>query len=456
MNTAWKRLSQTLDAVHVFAHVAHEPYSLFLDSGSRGRYMLLAWNPVQAEELRHDDETPPFERLNQLLESLPLSEVPADAPPFLTGLMGYLGYELGWGYEVIGEPKANPRGIPDGVLMIPGCAVIIDREQGESWVVVTTEQNDAEHRLETLLADVTAWHEQPVTFRTCPNVQGTLLPEIDHADYLGRVEQVREYIAAGDIFQANLSYRIRGQVEGEGDPWQLYLALRESNNGEYACYFNVPGYLILSSSPELFLKWDGNTIETIPIKGTRPRGTTQEEDEAYRHDLATSEKDRAELLMIVDLERNDLGKFCKWGSVHVPSLFTLESYPTVWHQVAVVKGTIPPHVKAGEILQATFPGGSITGAPKIRSMQIIHELEDSRRGIYTGSIGFIDRRGTAEWNIAIRTMTWSDGELTLAVGGGIVTDSSPEEEFRETQTKAKGMLRAVERWSEGNVKGPWG
>jgi para-aminobenzoate synthetase component 1 len=457
---AWRRLEQALDPIPLFARVARRPYSLWLDSGAHGRYMILAWDPVRQVDLRYDDAQCPFDTIDQLLAEAPQVDAPADAPPYLSGVLGSLGYELGWNLERIGASKPNPHEIPDGVLILPGKAVVIDVVEKTTWaVVVTTEQADAELAADELLA----WCLEPATasvsedspLQTAPAAISPLRPEIVKADYLDRVRRVKQYIRTGDIFQANLTYQIAVDV-ADGDPWTLFLALRETNGGTFAGYFNIPGYVILSGSPELFLRWDPQTIETIPIKGTRPRGQDEASDLALRDELATSEKDRAELLMIVDLERNDLGKFCQAGSVEVPVLFDLEAHRTVWHQVAVVRGRLPDEITPGAILRATFPGGSITGAPKIRAMQIIHELENSRRGIYTGALGFLDARGTAAWNIAIRTMTYSqEREIRLYVGGGIVADSDPEEEYKETQVKAQGMLRAIDRWSGGTIKPEW-
>lgn len=458
MFAAWRRLDRTLDPIALFARVAHRPYSLWLDSGSHGRYMILAWDPVRQVNLQHDEEENPFDEIDRLLAEVPDLEAPEEAPPYLCGWLGFLGYEIGWKMEPLGDAKPNPHHIPDGVLMLPGKALILDVTAQQTWAVAVTETDQAELAVDSLLEQVLAWSLEDAgqdTAAAPPRALTPLRPEIPKTEYLSRVRQVKHYIREGDIFQANLTYQLAVEVE-DGDPWALYLALRETNGGTYAGYFNIPGYAILSGSPELFLRWDEHSIETIPIKGTRPRGVDEASDLALREELATSEKDRAELLMIVDLERNDLGKFCRAGSVEVPVLFDLEGHRTVWHQVALVRGDLPEGMTAGTILRATFPGGSITGAPKIRAMQIIHELENSRRGIYTGALGFLDKRGQAIWNIAIRTMTYTaNREIRLYVGGGIVADSDPEEEYKETQVKAQGMLRAIERWSKGEILPDW-
>ncbi|OYD07452.1 aminodeoxychorismate synthase component I [Paludifilum halophilum] len=444
MLTVWKKLSEPLDAIRLYSRLKDEEYSILLDSCRRGRYMVLAWDPLRMETLYHEDGVSPFHRVENLLRAVPKPQVPEEAPPFLTGVIGYLGYELAWFLEEIGPPKPRKAPVPDGVLIIPGKTVTVDLEKGDTWVAVTTMAEEPQPILDQLVSRLGEWNRTPLP-PLAPGRCGPLVPEIDREEYKNRVRQVREWIRRGDIYQTNLTYRVSGRAEG--DPWGLYRVLRETNPGPYAAFMKFPGFAVLSSSPEQFVRWDSQEIETKPIKGTRPRGETPDEDRRLREALAQSVKDRAELVMIVDLERNDLGKFCETGSVCVPKLCEIEPHPTVWHQVASVKGTLSPGTGAGSILQSVFPGGSITGAPKLRSMQIIHGLENSRRGVYTGSIGYIDARGFSEWNIAIRTLTWQGGELSYHVGGGIVWDSDPEEEYRETLAKGRGMARAVAKWS---------
>jgi para-aminobenzoate synthetase component I len=267
------------------------------------------------------------------------------------------------------------------------------------------------------------------------------VPSITRDEFLQSVRKVKDYIAAGDCYQVNLSHRL--SVDWPGTPWELYQRLRQASPAPYAAYLDCGGHQILSSSPELFLKIRDGIVETRPIKGTRPRGATPAEDAALAQELLRSEKDRAELVMIVDLERNDLGRVCEYGSVHVPELMCLESYANVHHLVSTVRGKLRPVLGPLDCLRAAFPGGSITGAPKIRAMEIIDELEPYRRGVYTGAIGWVDGRGNAEWSIAIRTMTLVNGRAHFHVGSGIVADSDPEAEYEETLTKASGMLKAL-------------
>jgi aminodeoxychorismate synthase component I len=240
----------------------------------------------------------------------------------------------------------------------------------------------------------------------------------------------------------NLSQRFATPYAG--DPLPLYYRLRETSPAPFAAFLRFDDVAVLSSSPERFLRIDGRHVQTRPIKGTRPRGGTPEQDRQLARDLWNSPKDRAELVMIVDLERNDLGRVCEYGTVEVTELVQMEAHPTVFHLVATIEGRLRSGASAADCLRACFPGGSITGAPKIRAMEIIEELEPSRRGIYTGAIGYIGWNGQADLNIAIRTMVQARGRLTFHVGGGIVADSVPEAEYQETLDKAQGMLRALQ------------
>lgn len=263
-----------------------------------------------------------------------------------------------------------------------------------------------------------------------------------HRGYLDAVARVRDYIVAGDIFQANLSQRL--EVRLEEDPWHLYRRLREVNPAPFAAYLEFDGLQVASASPERFLQVDpAGHVETRPIKGTRPRGLSPQHDAALSRSLQDSEKDRAENLMIVDLLRNDLSRTCRPGTVRVPELFALEGYRTVHHLVSTVVGELAPGRNATDLLAAAFPGGSITGAPKVRAMEIIAELEPSRRGIYCGSIGYLSTTGAMDTSIVIRTLVAGGGRVTFSVGGGIVADSDPEGEYQETLDKATALITAL-------------
>jgi para-aminobenzoate synthetase component 1 len=261
------------------------------------------------------------------------------------------------------------------------------------------------------------------------------------ADYLRAVERAREYIAAGDIFQVNLSHRLEG--EWGGAAWPLYERLRAASPVSYGAYLDLGATKVLSASPERFLRLNGERVETRPIKGTRPRGGTRDEDRDLGEGLLASEKDRAENLMIVDLLRNDIGKVSRVGSVRVPELFHLERHASVWHLVSTVTGELRAGLGAVDLLEACFPGGSVTGCPKIRAMEIIEELEPVRRGVYCGAIGYLSFTGDMDTNIAIRTLVLKDGRMHLQVGGAVTYDSDPEAEYAETLAKGRALLGAL-------------
>jgi len=270
---------------------------------------------------------------------------------------------------------------------------------------------------------------------------GAPRPAMPKAAYLAAVARIKEYIAAGDVYQVNLTQRF--DAAPLSHPFSIYERLRRRSPAPFSCYVNLGSHQIVGSSPERFLRIENGRVETRPIKGTRPRGRNPIEDARLRDELLGSEKDRAELLMIVDLERNDLGRVCGFGTVAVDDFCRLESHPTVHHLAATVSGRLRPECDAFDCIRAMFPGGSITGAPKIRAMQIIDELETCRRDIYTGSVGYIGFDGAADLNIAIRTIICSRGRATYHVGGGIVWDSDPEAEFKECMDKGRAMFESL-------------
>jgi para-aminobenzoate synthetase component I len=271
---------------------------------------------------------------------------------------------------------------------------------------------------------------------------GQLVSNLTREAYLGRVARVKEYIAAGDVYQVNFSQRFEATVADE--PYAIYRRLRALSPAPFGAYLDAGKFQILSSSPELFLRLDrqGRAL-TRPIKGTRPRGRNEIEDQHLAAELSGSEKDHAELLMIVDLERNDLGRVCRYGSIRVEERYRLEAHPTVFHLVATISGQLAGDKDVFDCLRSLLPGGSITGAPKIRAMQIIDELEPCRRHVYTGSLGYLGFDGTCDLNIAIRTILCREGLARFHVGGGIVADSDPQGEYQETLTKGRAMRAAL-------------
>jgi len=271
--------------------------------------------------------------------------------------------------------------------------------------------------------------------------QMALKGNFTHREYLNAVEKARQYIIAGDIFEVNLSQRFKARLSIA--PYELYTRLRSINPAPFAGYLDFDEVQVVSASPERFLHLQGDRVETRPIKGTRPRGKTPEADKALADELLSSMKDRAENIMIVDLERNDLGRVCRYGTVRVTELAILETFPTVFHLTSTIVGRLKKGRDSIDLLKATFPGGSITGAPKVRAMEIIDELEPTRRSVYTGSIGYLSFNGNIDLNIAIRTFLVKGGIAYFQVGGAVVYDSDPEAEYQETLHKARALIDAL-------------
>jgi aminodeoxychorismate synthase component I len=279
--------------------------------------------------------------------------------------------------------------------------------------------------------------------RQTSHTQIDLKAHFDEASYCQAVTKIKEHIFVGDIFEACLTHRLESPLEG-GSPWDLYEELRRVNPAPFACYLNFPEAQVVSASPERFLSLDNNRIaESRPIKGTRPRGTSSEEDERLCQDLFHSIKDRAENVMIVDLVRNDFGRVCKFHTVNVPELMIIEPYATVFQMVSTIRGELKADVFSLDLIKACFPGGSMTGAPKIEAMKIIDRLEPVKRGIYSGSIGYLDFSGPLDFNIVIRSFVVRDKYCYYNVGGAVVADSDPREEYAETMDKARALKTAL-------------
>jgi len=400
--------------------------------------------------------------------------VVTDRPPFLGGLVGYLGYELGDLLERLPEPPADDQGLPPLRLALHDWAIAWDRRTGRAWLGGRAVDGDAS-RLDARLADVRrrlagfGLQGAParVTGRLTPLVAGVddegggdlvFRSSLDRATFEAGVEAIRTAIAGGSIYQANLTRRLAAAFDG--DPWPLYRRLRTGDPALFSAYLDLgagaPGHgsahgtaparprAILSASPEPFLAVDASgRVSTDPIKGTRPRGRTRAEDRALARELLGSAKDRAENVMIVDVLRNDLGRVCRPGSVRVPRLCRLERTVAVQHIVSTVRGELAPGRDVFDLLAAAFPGGSITGAPKIRAQQVLRGLEPTRRGPYTGTLGWIGPDGAMATSILIRTFVADGARLSLHVGGGITARSVAADEWAETVAKAHGPLDAI-------------
>jgi para-aminobenzoate synthetase component I len=372
-----------------------------------------------------------------------------DLPPFIGGLVGYLAYDLGHELERLPTIAADDQGLPRLRLALHDWVVAWDRRTGAAWLAGRALDGDGA-RLDRRLAEVRERIRRPRPTTPATDAELAAEPEplefkssLDRAAYEAGVERIRELIARGDIYQANLTRRLSAPFRG--DPWPFYRRLRTGDPSLFSAYLDLGrGQAILSASPEPFLSVDrSGVVASDPIKGTRPRGRTREEDRALAAELLASAKDRAENVMIVDVLRNDLGRVCVAGSVRVPRLCRLERTAAVQHLVSTVTGQLAPGRDGFDLLGASFPGGSITGAPKIRAMEILEDLEPVRRGPYTGALGWWGPDGAMATSILIRTFVADGRRLTLHVGGGITYRSDPAEEWDETVAKARGPLGAI-------------
>ena len=430
--------------------------------GRNARWTYLTADPVAVLESPAAGPDP-FAVARRLVARLDRTRiVPADAPPFLGGLVGFLGYDLGAVLERLPAIALSDQDLPILRLALHDWVVAWDRRTGHAWLGGRALDADG-RRLARRLDDVHArlmsrQRARPVADPDArwaagdpdtPRHDLIFRSGLDRSAYQDGVEQVREHIARGDIYQANLTRRL--ETPFDDDSWELYRRLRTGDPSLFSAYVDLgPGQLtgrpraLLSASPEPFLTVDGTgVVATDPIKGTRPRGRDRDEDRHLARELLASAKDRAENVMIVDVLRNDLGRVCRPGSVRVPRLCRLERTAAVQHLVSTITGVLADGRDAFDLLAASFPGGSITGAPKIRAMEILEHLEPVRRGPYTGSLGWIGADGAMQTSILIRTFVADGRRLTLHVGGGITWGSDPAAEWEETVVKARGPLEAI-------------
>lgn len=459
-----EELPAGLTAWDAARRLAHWPGLLFLDSAAsdspHGRYSFVAARPFRSLVCRAAGADP-LAQLAELLNRFSTHTVPG-LPPFQGGVAGLFSYDLNRRIERIAPPRCDEFAVPELAVGAYDWVLAFDHRDRRGWLIATglPETNavrrrqraaerigdiqailrrtvspimQRENRRSIAAADLSAQH--PVPGR--PGITSNF----DLSGYLAVVRRGIEYVHAGDCFQVNLAQRLL--APSTESPLDLYDRLRKCNAAPFAGYFDLGDFVIASASPERFLRVTNGEVETRPIKGTRPRGSTADEDEARRRELLASTKDRAENVMIVDLLRNDLGRVCAYGTVHVEALCRMESFRYVHHLVSEVHGRLRPGLGAVDLLRAAFPGGSVTGAPKVRAMEIIAELEPTARGPYCGSLGYIGFDGSMDTNLLIRTFTIGRGWVQFPVGGGIVADSTPEAEYQETLHKAEGMLRAL-------------
>ena len=464
--------------VEAASRLAGLPHLVLLESSAplspTSRYSFLSADPVHLIRSRNRIttrtmavrgetvilETDPIQAVHELLAPFAQESV-AGLPPFQGGAIGVIGYEYGRRLERIPEARFNDTTLADVTVGIYDWTMAWDHTSGKAWIISTGlptvgpgREQHAEERLrlvQSALSGKPGMHRVRLPSATRTRLAPTFAAEgsdtvrstFTAERYEKAVSRVIEYILAGDVFQVNLSQRFEGPAPE--DPLDLYRKLRRITPSPFGAFLDLGDAILISASPERFLHYDpaGRIVETRPIKGTRPRGATPAEDARLREELEKSDKDRAENVMIVDLLRNDLSKVCAPGSVQVPSLLALERHPTVHHLVSTVTGRLEPNRNLVDLVRASFPGGSITGAPKIRAMEIIAELEPTVRGPYTGALGYWSLSGAMDTSIVIRTFVVTGDRAYFHAGGGIVADSDPEAEYRETLDKADALRRAL-------------
>ena len=458
----------------IYAPLSSDANAFLLLSGGQGdcsRYSFLtcdpflvvrAWGKKIKINNRHTTielAGNPFDILQKILDGLEMPSVDIQLP-FYAGAVGYFGYDLRYHLEKLPDVAENDLSLPDLCLIFPGIILVHDRIERKYRIVTIGHQlpgKEAEkspQKIQKFQSKIRTAGPNPPTPPFGKGEQGGILKggwgdfqvkdltsNFTHDAYVSAIKRIREYIRQGDIYQVNLSQRFT--FEFDGPPYSLFRALFADNPAPFYAYLNCGDFCVLSTSPERFIRREGSYVETRPIKGTRPRGKDPVEDEKMKKDLLESPKEDAELSMIVDLLRNDLGKACLPGTVKVKEHKRVEAYQNVFHLVSIVTGMLRKGCTQTDVLRAVFPGGSITGCPKIRAMEIIEELEPVKRGIYTGSIGYVSLHDTMNLSVAIRTAVYKDQRIYLSVGGGIVYNSDPEAEYQETLHKGETFFKLL-------------
>ncbi|MDV2989137.1 MAG: aminodeoxychorismate synthase component I [Dehalogenimonas sp.] len=430
----------TSDRQSRYSFIGSRPFALIT---SRGRRISVSRNNQLIEHRQGN----PFDEIGRVLKTFAL-EAPDSPVPFCSGAVGYFGYDAGRQLEKIPRRTVNDLKLPECRFGLYDLVYAYDHREQRGYIISNGFPETDEAGRTQAARERAAEFKRRISSVITPcstNLSVPAIPRIEsnfsYEDYLATVARARDYIISGDIFEVNLSQRFT--VELKIPPAELYQRLRRINPAPFATYLDGGGFSVVSSSPERFIKLSGNTVETRPIKGTRRRGENAAEDAIISAELLASEKDRAENMMIVDLERNDLGRVCCYGSVSVTDLAVLETFPSVFHLTSSVTGRLRADQNGISLLKAAFPGGSITGAPKVRAMEIIEELEPHRRGIYTGAIGYLGFNGDMDLNIAIRTIVTRKNQAFFQTGGAVTYDSDPETEYQETRHKAWAMFQAL-------------
>ena len=462
-----EELDTGLSTVALFELFRREPFCFFLDSGmdpqKLGRYSFMGANPflllksrgenisITRDGVESVEQGNPLDTLGRYLETYRLDSgiLPV---PFAGGAAGYISYDICHFIERLPKRAVDDLQLPECYFGFYDLVLAFDNLLGKAFIVSTgfpeldekRRLSRARERLEEFkgrLASLPQNGEVLAPKFAYTGGQIRLRSNFTHRTYIEAVEKARQYIIDGDIFEVNISQRFEAEISVT--PWELYLRLRQINPAPFATYLDFDGVIIVSASPERFIRCQGDWVETRPIKGTARRGKTPREDRAKVRELLSSIKDHAENMMIVDLERNDLGRVCRFGTVRVTELAILEKYPTVYHLTSTVVGQLKEGKGRIELLKATLPGGSITGAPKIRAMEIIDELESTRRSVYTGNIGYLGFNGNMDLSIVIRTFLIKENRAYFQAGGAVVYDSQPEAEYQETLDKVRALISAL-------------
>ena len=458
MNFNIREINIKADIFNIYKIFKEEKESIFLDSSKEesrfSKYSFIGLNPflkftsckneINILDYKNDKEEiktgNPFSELENLVLKYKMS-YPYKIP-LLSGAVGYFSYDCCRTIEKIPETAIDDVIIPESYFLFYDNMIIADLEKKKIFITALGILEDSNKSIEKI--------ENLIKNNIENNIEIFNIGEINEEkfksnftkeSYIEGVKKVKDYILSGDVYITNFTQRM--WCKSSEDSFNIYSKLRQINKAPFSAFLNLNGFEIISSSPERFFNVVDNVVTTRPIKGTRPRGRDKEEDEKNKLELKNSEKDKAELLMIVDLERNDLSKVCKKNTVEVTELFTLEEYATVFHLVSEIKGVLKEDVTSIKCMKECFPGGSITGAPKIRSMEVIEEVEGVRRGIYTGSIGYFDFRGNSDFSIVIRTILKKDNKAYFGVGGGITIESEEVLEYEESLDKAKALMRVL-------------
>lgn len=445
MQTKIKKLEKYIDIYSIFRALQNKDFKVsFLDSSLQNKYG--QYSIIGADlylELKEENnkfyinDIKSEEKFEEYLKKFlnDNKEENNSNLPLIAGGIGYFSYDYGRKFENIKTRHNKDLNIPEVILRFYRTFIIEDLEKKEIYISYKNEE-DLE-KIEKVILNL----EFYINNTAKKDILAEFQSNFEKEDYLKAIDKMINYIIEGDIYITNLTQRLK--VKSLKKPMEVFEYLRKFNPSPFGAYLDYGSFQVISASPERFIKMKDRLIETRPIKGTRKRGATVEEDENLKNELSESEKDKSELLMIVDLERNDLHRICELKSVKVTELFKVEAYSTVFHLVSTIIGKLKKDYDFVDLIEATFPGGSITGAPKIRAMEIIDELENSRRDLYTGSLGYISFNGDCDLNIVIRTTIHQDGEYYLGVGGGITCESELEFEYEETLQKAKAILEAI-------------